>query len=274
MLYNEDCKETISKLQDKSIDLVITSPPYFGLRKYGDEEIGREETPALYVSNLVEIIDSLRTKLKDDGNVLLNIGDTYFGTKGFSRNTNKFKRKTDSHYKEHKICKTDGGWLQHKQLLLLPPRIAIGLQERGWLLRNTIVWEKTNAMPSYSPDRRLPCWEYWLHLVPNKKNYFNYELAKSINHHRDVFRTSVKPFGRHPASFSEEVIEPFIKCYSVEGGLVYDPFMGSGTTAIVCEKNKRKWIGSEINKEYVEISKARIEHYTPKKDEPLQNDNK
>ena len=258
-IYNEPCETTISKIEDNSLDLVLTSPPYFGLRSYGNETLGREEKPQDYIDNLVSILDSLRTKIKEDGNLLLNVADVYFGTKGFSRSTGKFVRKTSEHYKEHKITKPDGKWLQHKQLLLLPPRIAIALQERGWLLRNTIVWEKTNAMPSYSADRRLPCWEYWLHLTPNNKNYFDYAQAKTLGHHRDVFRTSVKPFRGHPASFSQEVIEPLIKIYSREGGVVYDPFLGSGTTAIVSLLNNREAIGSEINEEYYNLTIKNME---------------
>tara|TARA_B100000315_G_C14272416_1_gene449256 strand:- start:62 stop:655 length:594 start_codon:yes stop_codon:yes gene_type:complete len=182
------------------------------------------------------------------------MGDVYFGTKGFSRNAGKYKRKTDHHYKDHKITKPDKKWIQHKQLLMIPPRVAIALQEQGWVLRNNIIWEKANPLPAFSKDRRLPCYEYVFHFVRNKKYYFDYPLAKELSHHRDVIKTTVKPFGEHPASFNEELISPLIETTCPIGGIVYDPFMGSGTTACIAKKLNRNFIGSEINAEYHKLS--------------------
>ena len=253
-IFLEKCEDTIARLPEKSVDLILTSPPYFGCRVYGDETLGRESHPASYVENIADIMDSTRRILKDTGSLYLNMGDVYFGTKGFSRNAGKWKRKTDHHYKEHKIAKPDKKWLQHKQLLLIPVRVAASLQERGWVLRNNIIWEKANPLPAFSKDRRLPCYEYIFHFVRNKKYYFDYPRAKELSHHRDVIKTAVKPFGKHPASFSEELISPLIETTCPENGIVYDPFMGSGTTACVARKLNRQYVGSEISKEYHQLS--------------------
>ncbi len=252
-IYTEDCAETMVRMDADSINLVVTSPPYFGCRQYGDETLGREEDPREYVKNMVEIADHIKRVLHPQGSFYFNIGDVYFGTKGFSRNKGRFARKTDHHYKEHKVVKPDKLYLQHKQLLMLPARVTIAMQDRGWILRNNIIWEKSNPIPSYSPDRRMPCYEYVMHFVKDPKYYFNWDKAKELNSHRDLFRTSVKPFKNHPAAFTEEVIGPLIATTSQPGNLIYDPFMGSGTTAIVALKHGCDYIGSEINSDYVEI---------------------
>ncbi len=274
-IFLEKCEDTIQRLPESSVDLVLTSPPYFGCRVYGDETLGREEHPATFIENIVEIMDSTQRILKDTGSLYLNMGDVYFGTKGFSRNAGKYKRKTDHHYKDHKITKPDKKWIQHKQLLMIPPRVAVGMQERGWILRNSIIWEKANPLPAFSKDRRLPCYEYVFHFVKGKamradrgtKYYFDYPLAKELQHHRDVVKTAVKPFRGHPASFSEELISPFIQTTCPVAGLVYDPFMGSGTTACVAKKLGRQYVGSEINKEYHHLSLDNLAQTTPHEQE-------
>lgn len=252
-IFLESCEETINRLPEQSVDLILTSPPYFGCRVYGDETLGREEHPGEFVANIVDIFDSTKRILKDTGSLYLNMGDVYFGTKGFSRNKGKWKRKTYQHYKDHKIAKPDKKWLQHKQLLMIPPRVVASLQDRGWVLRNSIIWEKANPLPAYSKDRRLPCYEYIFHFVKSKKYYFDYPRAKELSHHRDVIKTAVKPFKNHPASFSEELISPLIETTCPVDGLVYDPFMGSGTTAWVAKKLNRNYLGSELNEEYYNL---------------------
>lgn len=262
-IFLESCEDTIKKLPDNSVNLILTSPPYFGCRQYGDETLGREEHPQDYVDNIVSILEQSKRILKPDGSLYLNVGDVYFGTKGFSRNAGKYKRKTDSHYKNHKIAKQDGKWLQHKQLLLLPTRIAAEMQNNGWLLRNNIIWEKANPLPAFSKDRRLPCYEYIFHFTKSKKYFFDYEKAKNYSHHRDVIKTNVEAFKNHPATFSENLIIPFIDYTSKTGDIVYDPFMGSGTTAVVAKKLGREYIGSEINEYYYNLSMERLKELDP-----------
>ena len=263
-IFLEECEKTIERLPDESVDLILTSPPYFGCRQYGDETLGREQHPQEYVDNIVKIINGTKRILKSTGSLYLNIGDVYFGTKGFSRNAGKYKRKTDKHYKGHKIAKQDGKWLQHKQLLLLPVRIAVQLQEAGWVLRNNIIWEKANPLPAFSKDRKLPCYEYIFHFVKSKKYYFDYQKAKGYSHHRDIIKTNVEAFKNHPATFSEKLITPLIDYTSQEGDLIYDPFMGSGTTAVVAKRLGRQYVGSEISEYYYNLANQRLkEEDTP-----------
>ena len=248
----------LEKLEADSVDLIITSPPYFGCRQYGNETLGREDNPIDYVETFLKFTPLIKRALSPNGSFYLNIGDIYFGTKGFSRNTGKYSRATDTHYKEHKICKQDGKVLQYKQLLMLPSRVAIRMQEQGWLLRNDIIWHKPNAIPSFSKDRRLPRYEHIFHFVKSPKYFFDYERAKEMDFHRDIFNQNVKPFKEHKASFPVGMIEKLILTTSKERDVVLDPFMGSGTTAEAAAKHNRSYIGFEINPEYVAKSKKRV----------------
>jgi len=261
IIYCGDSSAIIGKLQPNSIDLVITSPPYFGCRKYSDneEEFGKEENPKTYIKNIVKVIHKLRKPLKETGSVYLNVGDIYFGTKGYSRCTGDYVRKASSQYENHNIVKEDGKYLQHKQRLMLPERIAIALQDKGWVLRNNIIWEKPNPMPSFSKDRRIPVYENIFHFVKNKKYFFDYDRAKELGHHRDVIRCSIEPYGNHIATFPEKLIVPFVETTSRAGDVVLDPFFGSGTVGKVAKDLNRKFVGIELNYEYCLLAKERID---------------
>lgn len=250
----------LNTLPAHSIDLIITSPPYFGCRQYGNETLGRESNPMDYIDSFLAFSPLIKKVLSKTGSFYLNIGDIYFGTKGFSRNSGKYKRSTDIHYKNHKICKQDGKVLQYKQLLLLPSRVAIKMQEQGWILRNDIIWHKPNAIPSFALDRRLPRYEHIFHFVKSPKYYFNYEKAKELDCHKDIMKQMIKPFKDHKASFPLELIEKLILTTSKVDDIVLDPFSGSGTTACVSKMHKRNFIGFEINPDYVEISNKRLKN--------------
>lgn len=234
-----DSEQLLKNLSSNSINLIITSPPYFGCRVYGNETLGREANPLDFVKNLLKFAEELKRILHKEGSFYLNIGDVYFGTKGFSRNKGRYARKTDKHYKEHKIVKSDGKYLQYKQLLMLPERVAIGMQEQGWILRNKIIWEKPNPVPSYSPDRRYPVYEHIFHFVKSRKYFFDLEIAKKLNNHRDIYRNGIEPFREHQASYPVSLIKPLILTTSKIDNIVLDPFMGSETTAVACVETGR-----------------------------------
>ena len=185
-IIHGDCMQLLPELPDDFCHLILTSPPYFGARVYGNETLGREENPQDYVNHLLKFTLRLKRVLHQTGSFYLNIGDIYFGTKGFIRNKGKYARKTDKHYREHKIVKPNGKYLQYKQLLMIPERVAIGMQEQGWILRNKIIWEKPNPVPSYSPDRRYPVYEHIFHFVKSRKYFFDLYEAKQLNHHRAI----------------------------------------------------------------------------------------
>lgn len=260
-IYHGDCVQVMKSFPPDFVDLIITSPPYFHNRIYGDETLGREEDPRDYINNIADVMLECKRVLKPTGSLYLNLGDGYFGTKGFSRRPGgRGARKTDVHYaQEHRIAKQDGRYLQHKQLLLLPSRIASRMQNDGWLLRNDLIWEKPNAFPTFSPDRRYPVYEHIFHFVKTKKYYFDYELAKELNNHRDVMRVSIEAFGEHQASFSKRLIRPLLLSTSQEGDIVMDPFAGSGTTCAVAKEYNRQYIGIELSEQFCRLAQKNIE---------------
>ena len=251
-------------IPDGVIKLIVTSPPYFLARCYGGETLGREPHPQDYLDDLYGFTREFHRILADDGSLYINLGDSYLGTKGFSRNQGKFKRQTDQHYANHKVVKEFGRgaepdrWLRYKQLLLLPARLAQRMQEYGWILRSQIIWEKTNPLPVHSPDRRYPVYEYIFHFVKCPRYFFDLEIAKQLNHHRDVIRLPVEPFNGHPASFPEALVEPLILTTSRENDLVLDPFAGSGTVCAVAKRHGRQYLGIELNPKYVAFAEQRL----------------
>ena len=142
-VINGDSQEVMKEMPEDSVNLVITSPPYFGCRVYGNETVGREEDPRDYIDKIVDFTRDIKRVLRPDGSFYLNIGDMYYGNKqGFGGFKGKDSRSTHKHYEGRKIVESDGKYLQNKQLLMMPPRIASKMQDEGWILRNTLIWHK------------------------------------------------------------------------------------------------------------------------------------
>lgn len=257
-----------------------------------DKQIGLEETPDQYVQRLVEVFREVRRVLRDDGTLWLNLGDSYNNTKNGNTELNKHKcAVTDSFTK--KIWKE----LKPKDLIGIPWRVAFALQADGWYLRQDIIWHKPNPMPESVTDRCTKSHEYIFLLSKSKKYYYDYEAIKEqaisdgprggnlLNdtnkgpnggherwigerkndwgengrNKRSVWTVATKPFSEaHFATFPEELINPCVLAGSPEGGLVYDPFMGAGTTAYVAKKLGRHFLGSELNPEYIKIANKRV----------------
>lgn len=256
-----DSLQVLREIPDESINLVITSPPYFGCRVYGSETLGRESHPLDYVKNLFQFTKEIKRVMRKDGSFYLNMGDIYYGHKGFHRGYRpEHKRKTHKHYGHHDLAPEDGKYLQTKQLLLLPPRLAIMMQEDGWIVRNQNLWEKPNPIPSFSDDRRMPVYEYIYHFVKTQDYYFDFEMAKKLDHHRDIIVCGIEPFGEHQATFPEKLIYPFIMTTSKENDMVLDPFGGVGTVAVVCQRKNRKYILIELSEENCKAAELRLKN--------------
>ena len=253
-----DCRKLMLQIDDDSIPLIITSPPYWQMRDYGSD-LGRERDPRDYVGNIVDITNSFHRILKDDGSVYINLGDVYFGTKGFHRTyIDKHKRKPQKHYASHNPCKPDGRYLQDKTTLMLPERIAIGMQNNGWILRNKIVWIKTNPYPNCARDRVMPSYEFIYHFVKKPKYYYNAKMAKDLGHIRDIITTPVHSQKDHDSAFPQDLIYKLIAVSSRDHDVVLDPFMGSATTAEVALRLGRSFIGIEASEAYAELANDRV----------------
>lgn len=290
-LIQGDCLETLKTLDDKSINCCVTSPPYFGLRDYGHPgQIGLEETPKQFVNNLLEVFREVYRALKDDGTLWLNLGDSYAGNGGGDKMSGMYKSNKGAAGNKYRTPGKIG--LKSKDLIGIPWKVAFALQEDGWYLRQDIIWHKTNPMPESVKDRCTKSHEYIFLFSKSSRYYFDQDSIKEkalvgsngskfhtgktgvnqkrcsdkkrneseFRNKRSVWTVPTKPYsGAHFATFPPDLIEPCILAGCPQGGIVLDPFMGSGTTGIVSKKNDRGFTGIELNPEYIKIAKPRIE---------------
>jgi DNA modification methylase len=273
------------------------------LRDYGVEgQLGQEKTFEEYIDKLCNIFNEIKRALKPTGTCFVNIGDTYI-----SKGATRHKGYVDPKYPNGRIggdCEPSGlkQTIESKNLALIPFRFAIEMQNRGWIVRNIIIWHKPNCMPEGAKDRFTVDFEYVFFFVKNQKYYFERqleELAQStiervkygisknnkvmsgnysmqgasmvkafqkINsgeikgrNKRCVWSITTKPFkGSHFATFPPDLIEPMIKAGCPKNGIVLDPFMGSGTTAVVAKNLFRNYVGIELNPEYIKMAEERL----------------
>jgi DNA modification methylase len=394
-VYNEPCLETLRKMPNEFIDSVITSPPYWQLRDYGyDGQWGLEPTYKEYLENLWSMMDEIWRVLKPSGTVWINLGDTYSSvhttTKIYEESMGISGIKTTQAQSIRQVKNISE---PNKCLLLIPHRFAIGCIERGWTLRNDIIWAKRNGMPESVTDRFSKKHEYFFFMTKKDKYYFDLDSVrdkvKTETLIRDMYdrkgnkggikrdligypeKKGIKPqysvidkefrnpivevrdlpeheilrkylsnarkskgitiqniedtFGsqaphhwfekdgsyptkedwvilknilqfddtydekmtnvelksglkqnnpkgkncgdvsdfwdiptkpsssNHYASYNDELLKKPILAGCPEGGLIYDPFMGTGTTALVCIRSNRNFIGSEMSEEYIKI---------------------
>lgn len=275
-IYIGHALEVLKTFSDSSVNTCITSPPYWGLRDYKTNpaqwqdgwigELGAEPNFNQYINHLCDVFDEVKRVLKDDGTCWVNLGDTY----------------------------------KDKNLCLIPFRFAIEMMNRGWIVRNVIIWQKPDATPSSAKDRFNADFEYLFFFSKNKKYYFEQQfeplkqstiarcktgcgLNKGANYQglnktnferlqkrmldgtikgrnlRSVWNIATANYkGAHFATYPKKLIETPIKAGCPKDGVVLDPFIGSGTTAVVAEELNRNWIGIELNPEYAKLAEERI----------------
>ena len=253
-IFYQKSSDNMDEVDDENVQLVFTSPPYWNKRTYSNKKgwLGNENSPSEYVDNLVNHFDDVSRILNKKGSFFLNIGDTY----------------------------------QDGNLLNIPHRVAIGLQDEGWILRNTIVWNKTNPKPSSSKNNLGPTYEFIFHFVKSMKYYYDHTFhpikdktkASLPPRHRnvngkvstkvspyiprngknmgdywneDIVRTSVAnqhKFDKkeHPAPFPEQIVVLPLLQTTKEDDLVLDPFHGSGTTGRVATHYNRQYIDYDL----------------------------
>lgn len=298
-----DVRTAMQSIPDQSVQTCITSPPYWGLRDYGQgDQIGLEETPQEYVDQMVQVFREVWRVLKDDGTLWLNIGDSYAGN--MSRASNNGRAGFGSE-REGVFNRMPEG-LKAKDLVGIPWRLAFALQDDGWYLRQDIIWAKPNPMPESVTDRCTKSHEY-VFLMSKSRQYFfdhvaikepvatNVGIAKikfggnkygdsddpkhatksgnvwvpsDTRNKRDVWTIPTKPYkGAHFAVMPEALVEPCILAGSSAGDTVLDPFTGSGTVGMVALRHNRNFVGTELNPEYAELAVNRIYN-----DAPLMNE--
>ena len=255
-VFHGDAEGLLKKLPAGFFRCCVTSPPYWGLRDYSTEgQIGAEDDPNAYISHLVDIFEEVRRVLTTDGTLWLNIGDSYTsGNRGYRAPDKKNLIRAMSYR-----AKTPVG-LKPKDLIGIPWRLAFALQEAEWYLRSDIIWEKPNCMPESVKDRPTRAHEYIFLFSKSPKYYYNHQNIREPNgrNRRTVWSIPTEPFsGAHFATFPPKLIEPCILAGSQRGDWVLDPFFGSGTVGVVCAQQHRKYVGIELNLEYVQLAVER-----------------
>jgi len=290
-IYLGDSLEILKTFPDDCVDMCVTSPPYYGLRDYGEkEQIGLEKTPEQYVQKLVNIFREVKRILKPEGTFWLNIGDSYAGTGTGQKDAVIASFGKIKDFKDVGYVKTKLNGYKSKDLIGIPWMVAFALRNDGWYLRQDIIWAKPNPMPEPVKDRCTKAHEYIFLLSKNQKYYYdsdsikekcnwngqsgakNYnwekdgrsknenQTPKEYANKRDVWTITTKPYKEaHFATFPQALIKPMILAGCPEGGIVLDPFMGAGTTAVVCKKLHRNYLGIELNPKYIELANKRIE---------------
>ena len=247
-----------------------------------DSQIGQEDTVDGYVQKMVEVFREVRRILRDDGTLWLNLGDSYMSAKNCApppqtvANGNARSMPTDFIPANRK----DQDGLKTKDLIGIPWRVALALQADGWYLRQDIIWSKPNPMPESVADRCTKSHEYIFLLSKKPHYYYDHEAVKEPavygqekKNKRSVWAVNAKGYkGAHFAVYPENLILPCVLAGCPQDGTVFDPFTGSGTTAVVALKNGRNYIGTELNPDYIKIAEARIKESVPQTLEEILND--
>jgi DNA modification methylase len=239
----------------------ITSPPYWGLRDYDTlGQIGSEDNVVDYVMKLVEVFNELKRVLTDDGTFWLNLGDSY--TSG-GRTWRAPDKKSPARAMSYRAPTPEG--LKPKDLVGVPWRVAMALQENGWYLRSEIIWHKPNALPESVKDRPTRAHETIFLFSKSETYFYDYKAIHEKGNNgkaknkRDVWSVQTEPFnGAHFATYPPKLIEPCVLAGSEEDDYVIDPFFGSGTTGLVSSLHKRNFLGIELKAEYIELAKKRL----------------
>jgi len=263
-----------------------------------DLQLGLEETPEDYITAMVEVFRCVWDVLEDDGTLWVNIGDSYYNYRPGQGQRQSKKSIASQKFSEVEICHKRGlklEGLKEKDLIGIPWMMAFALRSDGWYLRQDIIWHKPNPMPESVQDRCTKAHEYIFLMSKSQKYYYDIDAIKEeainagnlsasfkgkqggadyqtqsggegsdkkiydLKNKRSVWTVTTKPYsGAHFATFPTDLIEPCILAGAPVGGIVLDPFMGSGTTAQVAQNLGRQYIGCELNLDYKPLQNKRL----------------
>ena len=267
MILGGDAHNILTRLPDRCIQSIVTSPPYWGLRDYGVEgQIGLEPSIDDFISNLVDVFREAKRVLADDGTLWLNIGDGYTsGNRGWRAPDKKNPARAMN------VRPDTPAGLKPKDLLGIPWRLAFALQADGWYLRSDIIWNKPNAMPESVKDRPTRSHEFVFLFSKNEQYLYNGNDVKETRddgngqrNRRTVWSINTEPFKEaHFATFPPALIEPCILAGSNQNDYILDPFFGSGTVGVVCSHLRRNFIGIELNPDYLSLASRRLDSTSP-----------
>lgn len=291
--------EVLKELPDCSVDCCITSPPYLGLRDYGvNGQIGLENSVEDYINRLTDIFREVRRVLKNDGTLWLNIGDSYASNNSEYSNCKQkdligfpwllaFALRNDGWYLRQDIIwekpnampesVKDRCTKSHEYIFLFSKRTkyyfdyeaikepAVGFnniapaESKGTLRPNSRL-RKGNSRTFRGGGAYTKGQSFNNSAEITRESHGNNENMTGLRNKRSVWTVATQGYKEaHFATFPEKLIEPCVLAGSKEGGIILDPFLGSGTTAVVAKKHNRGFIGIELNPKYVEMAKRRLE---------------
>jgi site-specific DNA-methyltransferase (cytosine-N4-specific) len=257
MLIIGDARRALDKMPGAAFQCCITSPPYWSLRNYHiDGQIGLETSLNDYIASLVDVFREVHRVVRDDGTLWLNIGDSY--TSG-GRTWRAPDKKNPGRAMKTRPPTPEG--LKPKDLIGVPWRLAFALQDAGWFLRTDIIWNKPNCQPESVKDRPTRSHEYLFLFSKSERYLYDHRTVRGPNDRnlRTVWDINTKGYRHaHFATFPPELVEPCIQLGSREGDVVLDPFIGSGTTGFVALNLERRFVGIELNPDYIQIAKTRL----------------
>jgi site-specific DNA-methyltransferase (adenine-specific) len=267
LIFCGDVVEVLGWLRDAHVyaDCIVTSPPFYGQRDYGVAgQIGLEQKPEEFINKLVDVFSECREVLSTTGSLWVNLGDTYWNGRGEHKGRDK-KQQARRFGLRPQDRRGDGKLCKNKQLLLLPHRFAISMQDKDWIVRNDNVWVKPNPIPDQVADRSCMSHEYVFHFVMQR--FYHYDrVAVGRKTQKgtympppDTWEIPLSKGGTsHKASFSEDLVKVPILATTPPNGVVLDPFAGSGTSLLFAKKNRFRSIGIDIKEEYCEVMRKAV----------------
>ena len=287
-----DCVKSLRSMSDGSVDCCVTSPPYFGLRDYGvDGQIGLEQTPDEFVAKLVEVFREVRRVLRDDGTLWLNLGDTYAANRGGTtppaQNGIKRKDLIGIPWRVAFALQADGWYLRQDIIWHKPNPMPESVRDRctkaheyvfllskseryffdSEAMKEPVQSNKGNGKSFRGGGSYTGGNAFNNHQLKDRDTHGNAPNEEGTRNRRSVWTVATRPYkGAHFATFPPDLIEPCILAGCPVGGIVLDPFGGSGTTAGVAIKHGRRAVLCELNPEYVKLAEQRIKHELEKSD--------
>lgn len=257
--------EALGLLPDGCVQTVVTSSPHWLLRGHEAEvQIGRDDSLAEYVKGIVMVFDQVRRVLADDGTVWLKVGDSYISGDRKYRAPDRRRRAGETSVRPPTLAD-----LKPKDLLGIPWRLALALQEAGWWLRSEVIWYKPNARPESVTDRPTKSHETVFLLSKSQNYYYDTAAVKTPNGRRlrtmwgidtEPRRKDVGGFEDNPAVMPMALARRCIQITSRPGDVVLDPYASSGTSLIAAQELGRNWAGIELNPTDVALIEHRVIH--------------
>ena len=257
-----DVREELRKLPQESVQCIVTSPPYWGVRDYGVAgQIGAEPVLQDYVNGLVAVFREARRVLRADGTLWLNIANTYSSGGRTWRDDDAKNKGRGMSYRPP----TPEG-LKPKDLIGVAWMVAMALQLDGWYLRNDIIWHKPNCQPESVKDRLTVAHEYLFMFSKEERYHFDQDAIREtrkdgtgLKNRRTVWSLNTEAYAEaHFAVFPTELVRPCILAGSRPRDVVLDPFFGAGTVGLVATELQRRCVGIELNEDYVAMARRRI----------------